>query len=266
MVGASAFGQISENEQVIQGALAQLRAKPEIMVELVGFEKLGTRTTSLYSNAFFKWDPLQKNGISKAEINDFVDSQHSKRIVADGTILWSYDFGRNTYSTYKYGAFNGPLPENSRADMLNELTTSAQGPSVFVSRLLRETFAGDNAQYRTWMPGAQISVVTTGSVKDPVNPDRVYYAGDFDNYVIYWYGTRLKRSAAFHLTRKAQDQPWQLAEIYYSDVEPLPGSRSRWVDWGISVHTDALPASTNYVFVPPATARAIANPRSTGGG
>jgi hypothetical protein len=150
--------------------------------------------------------------------------------------------------------------------MLNELGATTQGPSVFLARLLREVYAGDVAQYRTWMPGAQVMTLTSGSKKDPVNPERTYFASPNDCYVIYWYGSRITRSAAFHLVLNAKTGLWQLSEIYYSDKQDMASSSVRWVDWAITVYTDSLPKSTDYVFIPPRNSRGIANPRTSGGG
>ncbi|MFI5386766.1 MAG: hypothetical protein ACHQ50_11675 [Fimbriimonadales bacterium] len=262
----SAFGQLSGEEKYVQLALSDLRQEKEIMLSLDGVDQFGPRKTALYSNAFFLWDPLNPNAFAKAEINDYVNNAHTTRLVADGTTLWSYSFPRNTYSSFRYGSYAGAEPEGFRTNMLQELTASSQSSTVFLARTLRETFSGTNAQYTGWFPGAAITVVGKGSsMTDPVDPNRVYVGDDFNIYIVYTYTPRQKRSAAFHIVRGDLTQPWALSEIYYADQLQINPSTSRLVEWVITAYVGALPSSTNFIFVPPAAARATANVKGQGG-
>jgi len=56
-----------------------------------------------------------------------------------------------------------------------------------------------------------------------------------------------------------------LSEIYYADLQNVNASTPRMIDWRLTIHTGSLPMSTNYVFVPPTNARAIANVKGQGG-
>lgn len=260
------FAQISDDEAPIQQAFAKLRGENEIMLTLDGSERIGSRVNTLSSNAFFKWEPLKPDypGI-KAEINDWVNGEHTRRIVADGTILWNYDFTRNAYTTFRYGSYNGALPEGYRINMLNELTTATQGPSVFLSRALKEVFSGNGAQYRTWLPMSQITVIGDGMyIDDPVIPSRRYTGTQNDLYIVYTYASRLQRSGAFHLQRSGPLSDWHLSEIFYADRQQLNASTSKTVDWMISVTTGTMPTVPRYTFVPPTTAKSIANVRGGG--
>ncbi len=282
------FGQtyLSVNEKAIQSALVNLRtdmtilqAPKQMMLELTGTETLGPRVNNLYSNAYFSWDPTAPNAFAKAEINDYVNNAHTRRIAADGTTIWAYSFPQNAYTSFRYGTYSGTPPTDFRINMFSELMRASEGPAVFLARLLRETYSGytndqsklgntfDTANYTTWLPGATVSVVTGGaSMQDPVAKNRTYQSvpGGLDEFVVYTYAQRPQRSAAFHLTVNSTVGGWNLSEVYYADEKYLNPSTPRLLDWKITVYTGTLPSTTNFVFIPPAKARAIANVRSPG--
>lgn len=263
----SAIGQILPSEAPIQGGLATLRLQPEVMISLTGSDRLGPRTTNLNSNGFFKWNPLNVDQFAKCEINDYPNNVHSKRITADGATVWGFDYRQNLYTTLVYGSYSGAPPSGFRTTMFDEMNRAAQGPAGFIARLLQETFSGTVAQYRTWMPGAKIATINPGeTLQDPVNTNRSYVAGLNDTYVVYWYQTRINRSAVFHLAWDDTTKTWNLSDIYYTDLQNMTSSAPRVLDWHITVYTGALPSSTDYVFVPPSSSRAITNVRGQGGG
>lgn len=268
MLAGSAFGQLTLDDQNVQNAFAQLRSESMIMLSLDGTDQIGSHTNVLYSNAFFQWDPLATNPVAKAEINDYLNGAHTHRIVADGTNLWGYDFRQNTYTSYRYGPYAGALPPGYRSTMFQEFTASTQGPAVFLARLLREVYSGSYAQFTAWLPMSSSTVVSKAgkvtSMVDPIDQNRTYTGDDLNYYVVYTYATRPLRSCAFHLSRTDLSSPWRLSEIYYADAINLNASNPRVVDWRITVSTGILPLSTNFVFIPPTTAKAIPNVRNHG--
>jgi hypothetical protein len=265
-LAGTALAQISREEKPIQDAFANLRLESEVYFGLDGTDSLGTRTNVLNSNAFFKWEPTAPDKYAKSEINDWVNSGHTHRIVADGITVWSYDFGHNTYTSFRYGLHAGAPPKNFRTDMLQEMTTASQSQTTFLARILREVYSGDFAQYRTWLPMANVTTVAKGSppMPDPVITTRTYTGDDLNYYIVYTYSTRPQRSSAFHFTRKDMAAPWDLSDIYYADRTTMR-TGTRTVDWKVSIYRGTLPTSTNYLFQPPSNARPIANVRTTGG-
>jgi hypothetical protein len=182
-----AVGQVSTADP-IQAGLVALRntqaiglkaGQPLVMLELAGTDSFGPKRTSLYSNAFFYWNPLSLKTTAKVEINDFVNAGHTRRMVADGTTLWSYSFTANTYTSFRYGVYSGPLPGGFRTSMFDELTTTTRGPSTFLARLLQETFSGDGgADYRIWLPGAAATLVSAHLSEWPFGHIRCVYLRD----------------------------------------------------------------------------------------
>jgi hypothetical protein len=265
---ASAFGQIGRDELPIQNAFAELRQESEIYLGLDGTDVLGARTNILNSNAFYNWAPSDPDKFAKAEINDWLNSGHTHRIVADGTTVWSYDFRRNAYTSFRYGVHTGSVPAGFRTNMLQEMTTASQSQTTFLARVLREIYSGDAAQYRTWLPMANVTTITKTSVpssmQDPVIPTRTYTGDDLNYYIVYTYSTRPQRSAAFHFSRSDPSASWVLGDIFYADRTNMKPSL-RTVDWKMTIYRGTLPSFTNYVFQPPTNSRPIANVRTTGG-
>ncbi|HTQ10654.1 MAG TPA: hypothetical protein VMI31_11320, partial [Fimbriimonadaceae bacterium] len=222
---------LTGQEQGIESAFKLLRANNEILAVLSGTDRIGSTTSTLYSNAFFDWDMANPDSFAKAEINDYVNNAHLRRIVGDGTTLWSYDFARNSYTTFRYGAYSGAPPQGFRSNMLQELGSSARGSTVYLARLLKEVFSGDYAQYSDWFPGAGITLVSTNSkttsMTDPIDSNRVYTADQSDYYVVYTYKTRPSRSAAFHFTQSDSSQPWVLSDIEYAERQTFNASTPR---------------------------------------
>jgi len=264
---------LTVDEQGIGAAFTQLRSQKEILLVLNGVDQFGPKTTALSSNAFFLWDPLNQS-FAKAEINDYVNNVHTNRIVGDGTTLWSYSFTRNTYSSFVYGSFSGQPVPGFRGNMLKELTSASQGQTVFLARMLSQVFADTPAlqsglggaglaTYTDWFAGATITTVAEGGavskMDDPVDPNRTYVADNLDYYVVYTYKIRPQRCAAFHFTRTDVNQPWVLSDINYADLQYINPSTPRLVDWTITVYSANFPVTTNFVFIPPASAKAIAN-------
>jgi len=202
---SGAFGQIVAAEKPIQFAFDTIRQQNQIMLELDGTDQYGPKTTVLYSNAFFLWNPIKPDAFAKTEVNDYYNGVHGHRITGDGLTLWGYDFSRNAYTSLRYGSYSGAQPADFRANMLQELTTNSQGSTVFMARMLREVFAGGNAQYSSWFPGATITTLaktsTPPQIVDPVDQNRTYVGDDLNYYVIYSYTPRTQRSAAFHFSR-----------------------------------------------------------------
>lgn len=264
----SAVAQIDSVEKPIQTAFSSLRGLSQVMVELNGTDQFGSRTNVLYSNAYYAWNPSLPDALARAEINDTLNNAKTRRIAGDGTVLWAYDFYRNIYTSYKYGAYTGAQPKDYRTNLFDQLNASAQGPSVFLSRFLREVYAGDFAQYRTWLPMSTITEVSmtsgTLTMADPVNPNRMYVADNLNMYVVYSYKTRPTRSGAFHLTRPDTTTQWGLSEFFYSDRQQINVSNVRWIDWTMTINTGPYQWFTDFSFMPPKTARAVASLRGQG--
>lgn len=239
---ASAHAQ-SGDEARIQAALAALREEPEIMIQLDGTEKLGTRTSTTAINAFYKWNPLtpSKTDTVRVDLQEWVNLALTRRICGDGVTLWAHDFQRNAYTSSRYGAYSGAQPEGMRTTLLQELGRASQGQAAHVARLLREVFSGDGAQYRSWYPGAKVTATPGGIHLSMEGRSRAI------TFLLDESGARPK-----------------LVGIDFYDAQRV-GSEDRIVTWTLTVHTGYLPASSDYVFVPPTRARAIANPRGPGG-
>ncbi len=266
-LAALACAQISTKEQAIQDAFASLRSADSLVLQLQGSDKQGSRNDSLDTTVFWSWDSALDK-FAKIDVWVNQNSARMARLCGDGITFWALDFRQNAYNSTRYGTYNAAPPTGFRSNLLQAVTNSSRGTTTWATRMLREIFSGTGAEYRTWLPGARITLLSTDpgadqlSMIDPV-ANRTYTASNTEKFIVYSYDTGLRRSAAFHFSRTDTASPYELTEVYVAD-QRTAGSTSRLIDFSIQVNP-ALATTTNYVFVPPTTARAIANPRPAGG-
>ncbi len=259
---AFAAAQIAPAEMPIQDSMARLRAQPKMILQLDGTDNHAGRIKTFSSTSFFEWDPLASNSKVFADIFEFADGFPSRRITGNGDTVFAYTNADNTYTSTIYGSEMNPQPRDAKGVMLLALVTEARGTSIYVVRFLKEIFGGDSASYHTWLPGAQVQTISAGTVvKDKIS-GRVYAPGGDDFYILYLFEERLKRSCAFHLARVDATKPFEISEVIYTDIQKM-GSSERILSWTMTVNP-LTTATTNYTFIPPRTARAIANRRPGG--
>lgn len=256
---AVACAQLNPTELPIQDSMTRLRAQDQMVLQLDGSDVLGTKTTLLSTTAFWTWNSLDLTAPMYADIFEFTDGKASRRIVADGVTVFGYTNRTNSFTSNNYGAEIAPQPADFQQTLMKALSTEAQGTTVFIARFLREIYGGTVSRYSTWMPGAVIEGVYNGSSKvDPITGE-TYSPGANDFYVVYTYPDRIMRSAAFHLVRNDSSSPFDIAQIYYNDAGKFNGTQ-RLISWTLTVNA-LTAATTNFKFVPPVSARAIATRR-----
>lgn len=261
-LATAAYAQTTLVEKPIQDAMTLLRASDTMIITLDGSDVVGPRTTSLSSTAFWQWNSLDPLGKMYADIFEFTNGSPSRRVTANGVTVFGYTNSTNSYTSNAYGLETNPQPSDFKQNLMQALATESQGTTVFVTRFLREVFGGDVATYRTWLPGATPVGIYNGMVQDDPVSNRKYAPGQDDFYIWYSYPNRMMRSNAFHLVRKDATSPFEIKEIFYTDLSKV-GNMQRVVDWTMNINP-VITSTTNYKFVPPPTARAISN-RRTGG-
>ena len=239
-----AVAQIKPEEQSIQQAFEGLRAHPGLQVTLTGETTIGTNETALKSVTTWFQDVEDGRPMSKLEMVIYVNNIETYRIVGDGTTLYAYDEQRNEYSSTRYGNYNGAQPANYVNALLASTRSMLQGQAAYPGRLLSEVYAGDDARYTTWVPGAAIE--NTGAI------------------VRYTLGNPVHRSMEFDYTNVPPNVI--LNSISYFDHVDL-GATSRDVNWNIALQSfDVVLTDANFSFTPPAGARAVVGVRPVTGG
>jgi hypothetical protein len=255
---ASAVGaQSTPTEARINQSLDALRRYERLSLRMDGTEFANGRSTPFTIYAAWFWRPAE--GLAMVEIREFRDEQLVRRTAADGVTLWSYDLRTREYTANTYGSHGAQQPAGYRRSLLYSAQTLAQGPSIYIARLLRETYAGEAAHFKAWVPGAN-SEFLGAPTEDPVLPERWYTPSPRDEYVLDVLGDPAYRSNAFHM--RADEESIELVRVFFAEWT----SRTRRVEWTISVYPDYLWEDTSFRFEPPAGSRPLVSPRGPGGG
>ena len=268
LVAGAAWAQPSAADVAVGEALTRLRTTGDLWAQLSGTESLGTTVTPVVTDLMWSRKFLPSGLLSaRLDARSFRNGRLAAQTVGDGKTVWRHSVPDNTYSALIYGSEDGSVPPTYLSTLLQTLTSYADGPDGYLSRLLRETYGGSMARFTQWMPASLTPrLLETGAVNDPNVPGRTFVATATTSYAIY--AARLPASdrvLAFELERDAVPMApnYRLQRIYYSERGPV-GTRTRLLEWTTSVTAGWLPAYANFTFAIPAGARAVPIRRSGG--
>lgn len=241
---APALGQVSLAEEPIQRALEALRSRPGVRLELIGSETVGSTTIPFSINAMWFQSTEDGKPMSKVEMIGTRNGQTLFRLVGDGTTLWAWNARRNEYIASRYGSYRGVQSENYLVTLFNSLGSLVNGHASLPARLLAETYGGEAAMYRTWMPG--VTAENTGAL------------------VRYQLSTPVRRRYEFWYSEVT---PYlQLDRVEYFDTIYF-GATRREVAWTMSVTAlDLVLDEQTFAFTPPTGSRAVVALRPVSGG
>lgn len=208
---------------------------------------LDTRETYLgrtvRTQATAKWNNSIETGrdVLRAEIMIWKDGVRQQRVVSDGKTVWSYDFGRNTYSALPVDRRTGAQANTYRLNVEGALSEAVGGPAADIVRLVREIAGGGVSTHRAWVPGVR---AVPGS-----EPWQARWA-------IYDLPTGQPKRVTFELSEDAEGNVWfdRLVRTGSTKV----GREWRSIESVISpLAEEALPTSAAFVFIPPRNAVSV---------
>lgn len=222
---ASSMARSNPDEARIQRALETLRTEPSLFFRLDGFERRGTGSTRITSDLYWKVEVQGERTLARAELLDYRNNALQGRSVADGTTYWNYHLRTREYSGTPYGRYDSEVSQQYVRDLLGYLNAGASPAGGYITRLLRETFAGSQALYRSWMPG----VTPTSS-------------GDTIEYAL---GEQVRRRIQF-VMESQQDGSERLRSVRFYDRTKV-GTLDRETDWTITIYTGGdIPPGENF--------------------
>ncbi len=264
-VGATAQA-LSLSEVEVDQMFKNLRGSQQVMLRMTGVEYLASGNTPFATDLFYSRPLASAAQDLKMEMIEARGGLNLRRVVADGRHVWGVDLVKNTYSASRYGSYTAVRPTDYEQNVFQSLNVQSGSQSAFLSRMVREVWGGTDAQYRPWIPNSSIRSEMTiqggASLPDPVVITRNYISTPAKIFHVYWLtkGGVPSRSVTFEL-----DDPGsgvlKLSSIYYSDR-----TSTRLIDWKMDVLGLPFPYPANFVYSPPAGAKAIAGPRPNGGG
>lgn len=253
LAACQAFGQA---DTLVQNGLTWLRSQPSLWVRVDGVDDYIQGNT--FSADTFWYQSFQTGGpTAKLESTEYRNGRLIRRIVGDGNTLWAYDPLRNEYSAKVYGSLTGNQNQNLLRDLLTGFSSHATGNLASSARLVRETYGGGAALFRSWLTGGQSwALADPQFMNDPVVGSKwVYRASPVRQFAVYYLPGTPARSLSFQLDQNGKSGAWELTNIYGADASSVAG-KDRLVYWHMTI-TPVLPATANFEFVPPANARPI---------
>ena len=229
-------------EKAINDSLIGLRASTGVIFHLEGHEWVNNASAPIQCDLFYSVRYNGSQPFVQVELTSFLNGKVSDRIVGDGTTLWIYNCRTFEYSATAYGTYSGKVAPNYLRDLLLMVYSKARGAAVYPARLLKETFSGDNVEYRSWMPGAQpVSVVGGQSWKDPIWTTKVYVPAVTEQ--VWQFTGTPSRSMAFTVTQN--NNIWDLTKIEYCQAFKI-GSKERFSEWSMNVWSNAGLDAANF--------------------
>lgn len=190
-----------------------------------------------------------------------------RRLVGDGTAMWSYHYGRREYSSLRYGTYRGAESGSYRDDFFHALSAASRGQSTDATRLLAEIYQG-NPAYRTWLAGNSPMIALddktlpprpnvwpptaiTSGYEDPLLASRLYTPTDFYHYQ-FIYEPTIAHSFAFGMAYDSTLNQWLLQDLFSTQW-----AGKQVVQWQLTAYRMPTIAPGTFSFVPPSNARAI---------
>ncbi len=229
------------NEVVLQDALRQLSFQQTLFLQLNGSVTFHGKVTPVVSNLSWSANTAGTTPTMQVDLKSYVNGALVKRIVGDGSTLWSYDLKQHQYSATSYGGTPGlARPEGYVSHLLSDLNWAATGSDGYLAKLLRQIYNPANLNYESWMPGIPTIQLRQGiPQKDPVNPDVIYYPSAGNDF--YFYNASPRRTIVMQiasgLTSPTGGAPVSgLENVYFNQLD-MVGKDSKLTQWIITPYS-----------------------------
>ncbi len=237
------------NDVVIVDGLAALALQPTLLLQLNGTITYRGKTKQLASTLTWSSSGSGASLMLQAELESTIDGVLVKRVVADGSTLWSYDLNLRQYSATSYGGAPGlARPDHYTIDLLNDLNWAATGPDGYMAKLLRQIYNPFNTTYTSWMPGVMSVQLTPGQhYYDPINPSVNYNPTASSSY--YLYNAVPRRTIVFQImpgtiSASGAGSGAGFEEVFFNQSDTVAG-QEKITSWTIAPTTNyVVPAGT----------------------
>ncbi len=228
------MAQTTPQEMMLQ-SVYKLQQSQNLTFQASGQEMRGTRLVQVLTSVAFHID--LDNDLAQLEFLSLEDGKLVQRIAADGTRIWNFDAREKTYSSRSYTDSDGKLLNNWRESLFKTYKKYLTGIGAFVSKPLDDTF-GLGLVKGAWSPWISTSELKRSNnmvigKSDSPTENQTTYLFDGDD------------SLGFSLSQIKFNQ-WN--------------SRGQEIrNWTCQVYPNELPKDTDFRFIPPKGAHAIAS-------
>ena len=255
---------LDSNETTIQAALQQLSSQQTLFLQLQGSILYHGNSVPLITN--LSWNSFLGGATGtyltdQVEMETWVNGVLTKRLVGNGTTLWSYDLKNRVYSATNYGGSGTTRPGTYVTDLLNDLNWAATSNDAYLTRLLRQiynpvsttsnvddpSYNPSGITYASWMPGVpSVQLPATNPTTDPINNQVVYSPSAADNFFLYNGSPR--RSITFEVLNGTPAVgttviPETLETVYFNQLDTV-NHFQRLTSWQIKPYTGFTFATT----------------------
>ena len=257
LISSFALAQTDDVNRINTG-YQNLRQFPGIDLQVWGTEKTGGQTNNLGATIEWPWDETQSQPLQKIIVREYRNGGLVTKTVGDGTTLWSFNPLRNEYIAHNYGSYNGALPGDYRLDLLQHFNSLSKLPAIYAARFLREMYGSTDPAFRSWVPGATVTVLTDTSApqNDPITNRTYAPAPNARDYVMYELNGQTKRSVVFERTQtnvSGFPSGWCISNVYVAEQDAV-----HTLDFALTpTALTETPPDSDFAFAPPIGSHAI---------
>ena len=232
--------QASPQEMMMQG-LYKIGQAEKVKITTTGSEFRGGRQIDIKVTAAFYYQP--ESDVVKLEVLSWEDGKLISRQAADGNRLWDFDARANTFSSSDYKDSQGGLYRNWKQRVFHTLRLRTTGCTAFTLRILDDVFGTGLASgsWSPWIPTAQVARMGANIVATAQTPNK--------NRTLYSFSGN--DDVGFTFLGAEYDQ-----EFDKGGLEKI---------WSTQIETGTLFDDTDFRFIPPKGAKAIAVDSRLGG-
>lgn len=222
-------------------ALFKLSQYDKLSLETTGAEVVGNKVVSVKTTTSLRYEPF--NNLVQLETMTWENDLLSSRFAADGTTFWNFNAKSNTFSSFAYATEDG-LKTDWKQRLFQSYKLRATGISGFAFRIIDEVYGAGikGGKWLPWMPTATLSRVNNTIIceSDTPSPNETVYFLDGND-----------------------EEGYSLAGITFKQFDNAHNKVLK--RWALTLTPGSLLQDTDFGFIPPKGAKAIALEQRPGG-
>lgn len=213
----------------------------KVSLTTTGTEFRGGRQIDVKVTAAFLFDP--ENEVIKLEVLSFEEGKLTSRQAADGAMLWDFNARSNSFTSSAYKDSEGGLYKNWKQRIFHTLRLRTTGATAFTLRVLDDVFGTGLAtgNWAPWIPTATLERKNSNIIATAASPNT--------NTTIYFFSG--DDASGFTFLGAEYDQLFNRGGVEKQ--------------WSMTVVTGSLFDDTDFRFIPPRGAKAVAVDSRLGG-
>lgn len=246
LVPGAVWGDLFVARGMMAPALADLGGQERSSLVLTGTETVGSTVTALSSEvAVHRYQEPDLSYRYYLEYRSFRDGTLVKRVVADGTRVWTYDAGRHEYSVWQYDLEAGDrnrVADRAALNMMRTVRRQATGPDDLLMQLTVEAYEAQAnysalvSKWHPWMTNATVTLAGAGFFARTSSP---------------------RVTEMFYEISNPSPTEFYFTALRMGRIEQREGTGWKVTEFEVAVNRGAYSATANFGFSP-GTAKPVA--------